>query len=75
MYLFQFKYKNKTKTQTNKTKIPNRVPSFSIHAGTGMTLTHWHHAQSIPIYWPACVVIYILHICTHDHAYLDRLQT
>jgi len=51
------------------------VPSFSIHAGTGMTLTHWYNAQSIPIYCSACVVIYIFHICTRDHAYSDRLQT
>jgi len=27
------------------------------------------------IYWSACVIIYIFHICTHDHAYSDRLQT
>jgi len=27
------------------------------------------------IYCSACVVIYIFHICTRDHAYSDRLQT
>jgi len=27
------------------------------------------------IYCSTCVVIYIFHICTRDHAYLDRLQT
>jgi len=27
------------------------------------------------LYCSACVVIYIFHICTRDHAYLDRLQT
>jgi len=27
------------------------------------------------IYWSACVVIYIFHICTCNHAYSDRLQT
>ena len=27
------------------------------------------------IYWSACVVIYIFHICTRNHAYSDRLQT
>jgi len=26
------------------------------------------------IYWSACVVIYIFHICTRDHTYLDRLD-
>jgi len=51
------------------------LPSFSIRAGTGMTLTHWYNAQPIPLYWSACVVIYIFHICTRDHAYSDRLQT
>jgi len=51
------------------------MPSFSIHTGTGMTLTHWYSAQPIPLYWSACVVIYIFHICTRDHTYSDRLQT
>jgi len=27
------------------------------------------------IHCSACVVIYIFHICTRDHAYSDRLQT
>jgi len=52
-----------------------KLPSFSIHAGTGMTLTHWQNTQSIPLYWSACEVVYIFHICTSDHAYSDRLQT
>jgi len=27
------------------------------------------------LYCSTCVVIYIFHICTRDHAYSDRLQT
>jgi len=27
------------------------------------------------LYYSACAVIYIFHICTRDHAYSDRLQT
>ena len=51
------------------------MPSFSIHTGTGMTLTPWYNAEPVPIYWSACVVIYIFHICTRDHAYSDRPRT
>jgi len=52
----------------------SEVPSFSIHAGTGMTLTHWCNAVS-SLYYSTCMVIYIFHICTRDHTYSDRLQT
>jgi len=50
------------------------LPSFSIHAGTGMTLTHWYNAQPIR-FIGLLVCLYTSFFCTRDHAYLDRLQT
>jgi len=44
-------------TMSDFTKLQNiaGLPSFSIHAGTGTTLTHWCNAQSIhfiaPLAW------------------------
>jgi len=46
------------------------VPSFSIRERTGMTLTRMDTMHSLILYSPACAVIYIYHICTHDHAYI-----
>jgi len=54
--------------------IGGAMPSFSIRAGTGTTLTHWCNAVG-SLYCSACVVIYIFHICTCDYAYSDRQQT
>jgi len=62
-------------TLSQNAEMMPKLLSFSVHAGTGMTLTHWCNAPSIRFIGLLAWFIYIFHICTRDHAYSDRLQT
>jgi len=49
--------------------------SASVQGQEQLSLTHIDTMHSRFPYSSTCAVIYIFHICTHDHAYSDRLQT
>jgi len=60
---------------TDKDNLEYHLPSFSIHERMGTTLTRIDTMHSEILYYSACAVIYIFHICTRNYAYSDRLQT